>query len=136
MSNTGLTSERLLAWFVLLIICLVIVNAFTMESVSALQNNKGEIIASIGMTENQVLEKMGTPQADHKERMGDFSCLCYPISFQSEIRASWRRKNLPFNSVKIIFYEGKVEEIYFFVGLRGKFQSKTCQVLPPLVMKL
>jgi len=125
-------SIKIVAISVLLFLCIELVTIFVADSVPQVYNNKGNLLAKIGMTKNEIISNMGEPPLKD-ENLSFTSCFCYPVSFQNKIKTSFWRNNVFSNYLKIIFEGKRVEEIYFF-GYKQK--GELCTVMPPLAVKI
>lgn len=125
-------SIKIVAIIVVFLFCIYLVDAFVIDSVPEVYNNKGNLIAKIGMTKNEIISNMGEPPLKDDD-LESISCFCYPVSFQDNIKTSFWRNNMFFNYLKIIFEDRRVEEIYFFgYNLKGAL----CNFTPPLAIKI
>lgn len=127
-------SIKIGVFIILFFLFTLIANDFIDEAVPALYDNRGNIIAAIGMTKNQVILNMGRLGNEYEDELSDYSCLCYPVTFRNKIKTNWRWNNVGFNYVKIIFHTGRIEEIYFF-GYTGQ-KGSPCTVFPPLAIRI
>ncbi len=124
-------SYKISAIGVLFLFCIYIVDCFTFDSVPEVYNKKGNLIAKIGMTQNEIILNMGeAPLQDNS--LSYLGCFCYPVSFRDNIKTSFWRKNMFSNYLKIVFKDQRVGEIYFF----GKFKGPECSCFPELAIKI
>ena len=124
-------STKIALFCVFSVFCVYLVESLIIDSVLAVYDNKGNLIAEVGMTRNEIISNIGKHYVKDELWNSD-RCLCYPVSFQDKIKTSYWRRELPGNYLKIMFNGERVEELYFW----GHFRGATCAPHPPLAIKI